>query len=181
MLGQFAKNKYWQLTTSRHSSSVPSAVSYGDSRLLFAWFEILCRSRDDRRHDARRRVASFRSYGAPRLHGVQKHKIPLVKFPAKSTNYLCKCTAPSVTHFAPLVLVAKSTQNSVQKYSLEIIFFSCIHFGLGWDVQNHHLLNNQYFQLLPHFNGALHFGMLPQLQPGSDAQWFGNLTSALSV
>jgi hypothetical protein len=73
-----------------------------------------------------------------------------------------------------------STQHVVQKYALAIVFSPCIHFGADWDEQNHHLLKNHYFQLLPHFHGALHFGMLPRMELSSDAQWFGNLTSALS-
>jgi hypothetical protein len=77
-------------------------------------------------------------------------------------------------------LMAKSTQHVVLKYALAIILCSYIHNGLDWDEQNHHLLKNRYFQLIPHFHGVLHFGKLPRMEPGSDAQWFGNLTYVLS-
>jgi hypothetical protein len=77
-------------------------------------------------------------------------------------------------------LVANSSQHVIQKYALAIIFFSCIHFGSDWNEQNHHLLNNPYFQLLPRFYCALHFGMLPWVEPSSDAQWFDKLMFALS-
>jgi hypothetical protein len=77
-------------------------------------------------------------------------------------------------------LVAESTQHLVRKYALAIILFSCIHIGLDWDEQNHHLLKNQCFELLPYFHGAFHFGMLPRMEPSSDAQWSSNLTYVLS-
>jgi hypothetical protein len=67
-------------------------------------------------------------------------------------------------------LVAKSMQLAVQKYAQVIMLFSCIHFGLDWDEQNHHLQKNQYFRLLPHFHGALQFGILTWMVPSSDAQ-----------
>jgi hypothetical protein len=57
-------------------------------------------------------------------------------------------------------LIAKCTQHVVQKYALAITFFSCIHFGFDWDEHNRHLFKNQNVHLLPHFHGALHFGML---------------------
>jgi hypothetical protein len=76
-------------------------------------------------------------------------------------------------------LVAKSEQHVVQKNALAIVFFSCTHFGLDCDEQNHHFLKDQYFQLVLHSHGV-HFGMLPRMEPSSDAQWSGNLTSALS-
>jgi hypothetical protein len=33
-------------------------------------------------------------------------------------------------------------QHVVEKYALAVIFFSCIHFSLDWDEQNHRLLKN---------------------------------------
>jgi hypothetical protein len=61
----------------------------------------------------------------------------------------------------------------------QFTFFPCIPFGSDWDEQNHHFLKNQYFQLLPHFHGALHFGMLPRMEHVLDTRWFGNLASVL--
>jgi hypothetical protein len=43
-----------------------------------------------------------------------------------------------------------------------------------------HFLKNLYYQLLPHFRGALYFGVLPRTESGFDAQWFGNLTFVYS-
>jgi hypothetical protein len=77
-------------------------------------------------------------------------------------------------------LVAKSTQHVFRKYALAASSLSCVRVGLDWDEQNHRLLKNQYYQLLQHFHRALHFVMLPRMEPSSDAQWFGNVTYALS-
>jgi hypothetical protein len=60
-------------------------------------------------------------------------------------------------------LVVKSTQHVVRTKAPVIIFCSCIHIDLEWDEQNHHLLKNKYFHRLPHF------GMLPRMEPSSDA------------
>jgi hypothetical protein len=49
------------------------------------------------------------------------------------------------------ILVVKNAQHIDKKYAVSIIFCSCIHLGLDWDEQNNHLLENQYFQLLPHY------------------------------
>jgi hypothetical protein len=67
-------------------------------------------------------------------------------------------------------LVSEGMQHAVQVHALTIILLSCVHFGLERDEQNHHLLKNRYFQSLPRFQGALHFDMLPRMEPSSDAK-----------
>jgi hypothetical protein len=56
---------------------------------------------------------SVESYGATRLGGAQKHKLPFSKQPVGSTKYLCKCTVRPVIYFAPLVQFDKSASRNL--------------------------------------------------------------------